>query len=126
MYNVKNLDRAIRKLSAIPGKVEFLARRHLTIEGEKIMATSKETYVPVDTGNLRNTGHVSPPVKEGQTILVQLGFGNNTVEYALIVHEDLYAHHPVGQAKYLEIPFSRAQPGVKQRFRKFLIKEVFK
>jgi len=27
-----------------------------------------------------------------------------TAEYAIYVHEDMFAHHPVGKAKYLEDP----------------------
>lgn len=35
------------------------------------------------------------------TVSVSVGFQTN---YALFVHENLQAHHPVGQAKYLEQP----------------------
>lgn len=38
---------------------------------------------------------------KGASVGVQVGYSQN---YALPVHEDLDAHHPVGQAKYLEAP----------------------
>src|SRR5438445_698014 len=33
-----------------------------------------------------------------------------SVAYAIFVHEDLEAHHPVGQAKFLEQPARELQP----------------
>lgn len=33
-------------------------------------------------------------------------------KYAIYVHENLEAHHPVGIAKYLELPFNQALPGM--------------
>jgi hypothetical protein len=39
--------------------------------------------------------------KQGTPIVVACGF---TAAYALYVHENLQAHHPVGKAKFLEEP----------------------
>ena len=33
---------------------------------------------------------------------MEVGFGGPAADYAIYVHEDLSAHHPVGEAKYLE------------------------
>lgn len=76
--------------------------------GESIMADSKENYVPVDTRFLQSTGRVSPPEIGRNRIRVVLSYGT---DYALIVHEDLGVRHPVGQAKYLEIPFLAGTKG---------------
>jgi CRISPR/Cas system-associated exonuclease Cas4 (RecB family) len=40
-------------------------------------------------------------LKDGKRVVVAVGF---TQAYAIYVHEDMEAHHPVGQAKYLEQP----------------------
>ena len=72
--------------------------------------------VPVDTGALRGSGYVAEPVIEDGHITDEVGYGGvatkinpKTLEptsaYALAVHENLEAHHTVGQAKYLEQPF---------------------
>lgn len=55
--------------------------------------------VPVATGALRRTGHVERHGLEAQASIV---YGDEMVDYAVIVHEDLYAHHENGQAKYIE------------------------
>jgi len=79
--------------------------RALYIIGRKVMNKSVH-LCPKDTGFLRGTAHVAPPVIEGQSVLVQLSYG---AEYAIYVHEILDAVHPIGQAKYLETPVLEAQ-----------------
>jgi hypothetical protein len=44
-----------------------------------------------------------------------IGFGGPAAKYAIIVHEDLNAHHVTGSAKYLEIPFKQAVKGMAKR-----------
>lgn len=58
--------------------------------------------VPVDTGALRDSGHVQPPVVRGGRVSLTMGFGGPAAPYAVPVHENLEAFHKVGQAKYLE------------------------
>jgi hypothetical protein len=114
-----------RKLKALGPAALDAAKGSLYRSAEKIMTTSKESYVPVDTGNLRESGHVAlPQVKKNEVIQV-LGFGgpagtgnyaNQTnakdVGYAIVVHEDPDAVHPVGQWKYLEEPARKAIPEI--------------
>ena len=76
---------------------------------EAVMTESKE-LCPVDTGNLRATGHVQQPRIENGDIVVTLGYGGPAASYAVIVHEDLAAKHTVGQAKYLELPVIQNTP----------------
>ena len=104
---VANLDRTLRQIrvAAAGGIVEFA----------EIEMTEAKDRTPVDTGALRASGHVINPVN-GDELTATLGFGGPAgignqgdtnhvdVGYALTVHEDLDAHHPVGQAKYLESP----------------------
>ena len=54
---------------------------------ELVMADSKTYYVPVDTGNLRNSGFVEAPEVTLDGVEVRLGFGGAAVEYAAAVHE---------------------------------------
>ena len=83
-------------------------------EGEGVMTDAK-LLTPVDTGNLRASGHVSLPTVHVSEATVTLGFGGpagsgnhggqsnaESVGYAVYVHENMEAHHPVGQAKFLE------------------------
>jgi len=69
-----------------------------------MMTAAKQDYVPVDTGALRASGYVAPPELLPTGATIELGFGGPAAPYAVFVHEDLTKHHPVGQAKYLELP----------------------
>lgn len=77
--------------------------------GEGVMTAAK-LLCPVDLGTLRSSGHVQLPRFEDGDVLVTLGFGGAAAGYAAIVHENLRAQHPVGQAKYLEVPMLQFAP----------------
>lgn len=66
-------------------------------------------------GSLRASGQVHPPEREGRTITVLLSYGNELVDYALYVHEDLEAFHATGQAKFLESTLSESAPHMGER-----------
>lgn len=84
-------------------------------EAEDIITKSKK-IVPVDTGNLRSTGHVRLPIIDGDNVSVYLGYGGTAAPYAVYVHENLTAkHHEGQQAKYLEQPFNEAKNGLNER-----------
>jgi len=68
----------------------------------EIWMTEAKKRTPVDTGVLRSSGHVQGPTVVGNDIQVRLVFGGPAATYAVAVHENLTAHHTVGQAKYLE------------------------
>jgi hypothetical protein len=57
---------------------------------------------PKETGDLRSTVHIVGPIREGRTVYCLILAGGPDAPYAFIVHEDLDAHHDVGQAKYIE------------------------
>jgi Bacteriophage HK97-gp10, putative tail-component len=73
--------------------------------GLRIEADAKRR-TPVDTGRLRNTAFTSPPTVVNGEVMVIVGFGTN---YAIYVHENLAAHHTVGEAKFLERAFDEAK-----------------
>lgn len=77
-----------------------------TFEKANTIMTDSKKLVPVDTGALKNSGFAENPVVSGKLVTVKIGFGGVAVPYAIKVHEDLTAHHTVGQAKYLEEPLN--------------------
>ncbi len=112
-----------------------LAGQGLYQEAEQIMLRSKEEFCPVDTGNLKSTGHVELPEYKGKSVTVELGYGGPAAEYALEVHENpragktggvspqgrRYKHYSqVGQWKYLEQPINEAVPGMAGRLADFI------
>ena len=99
----------IRTLKRIEEKNHVVIAAALFQEANKIMADSKENFVPVDLGALKNSGRVSKPELK-QPISVTLSYGGTAKDYALIQHENLWFKHPTGGAKYLERPVMNAAP----------------
>jgi hypothetical protein len=124
---ITGMEDLFRKLDRIPQVARLGAARVLYEEAEKIMTNSKENYVPVDTGTLRDTGTVEQPeIDEAGIVSVTMGYGGPSAPYALYVHEipappeqsagGRSAEHTVGQWKYLEIPTLEAVPGLPDAF----------
>lgn len=118
------LEAVLQKLGneAVPALAEGLYQ-----EAEAMMTDAK-VLTPVDTGNLRASGHVALPEIQGTAVSVALGFGGpagsgnhggqsnaESVGYAVYVHEDMTKHHPVGQAKFLETPAKARTAGMSAR-----------
>lgn len=70
-------------------------------EGVRLMDLMKDR-TPYETGELKKSGIVHRPRKEGNEVLVYLSFGNEDVDYAIKVHESLKHRHTVGRAKFME------------------------
>ena len=56
-------------------------------EAERIMADSKQNYVPVDLGTLKTSGFVRRPTVTTRGAEVEFGYGGAAKGYALYVHE---------------------------------------
>jgi hypothetical protein len=85
---IKGLDALAKKLDNAAKTLDDAVGRAVYIFGEEVMTASK-LVVPVKTGTLMNTGHVEPPRKEGDRVVVQMGYGGPAAPYALYVHEAL-------------------------------------
>lgn len=137
--DVKGLKETQAVLKKLGDVGPILLAESLFKEGERIMGDSKENYVPVDSGNLRSTGHVELPKISGSKVTVELGYGGPAAAYALAVHENQRAGKTggvspqgkpyktwakVGQWKYLETPFKQAVKGMDSRIAKDLKKKL--
>jgi hypothetical protein len=91
--------------------------------GEIEMAEMKER-VPVDEGILKGSGFVEPPKREGNKVILNLGFGGQAEDYAIIVHEDLEAFHRVGEAKFVESVINESAPHFTRRVAASLFAEL--
>ncbi|MES2360157.1 MAG: HK97 gp10 family phage protein [Gemmatimonadota bacterium] len=111
---ITGLDALLTNVERIATDLHASIAGAMSAEAEVIMAEAK-ALTPVDTGALRASGHVNAPLVSGHTISVTMGFGGAAVDYALTVHENLEAHHPVGQAKYLEQPLMAAAKTLPER-----------
>jgi hypothetical protein len=110
LRGVAEMDANMRRIAAA---VEGAKGGALYRRAEAI-STASDPLVPVDYGILKNSRFVDKPQQDGNTVSVRLGYGGAAAPYAAIVHEDMEAHHDVGQAKYLEEPFLEATATLKR------------
>lgn len=91
--NVRGLKRGLMKETAAA----------LYETSKDVMALSKE-MTPVLTSALKNSHAIvdDEPKVEGDKVSVTIEVGGPAAPYAIYVHENLEARHPVGQAKFLE------------------------
>lgn len=114
-FEIEGLEQAVANVWEYGLEGPKAMGRALYAEALLIMAVAKK-LTPVRYGFLRASGRVDVPQITLSTISVEMGFGGpagtgnlgetnkQDVGYALPVHENLSAHHPVGQAKFLEQP----------------------
>ncbi len=111
---VQGADQMIATLKRVaekfPDKVGAAIYQEAQIE-----MTEAKRRCPVATGNLRASGQVAKPVREGKRISVTLSFGGAAAPYAIFVHENLDANHSHppfggGQAKFLESTLTESAP----------------
>ncbi len=114
MASVTGADVVIANLRAIAASMPQQIGRALREEAE-IEMTEAKRRTPVDTGALRASGHVEEPQVNGADVSVMLGFGGAAAPYALVVHDNIEAFHPVGQAKFLESTLAESRPFLADR-----------
>lgn len=103
---VRGLDDVNRRLQRLARGFEDVAAQALREEAEVEMAEAKRR-TPVEFGTLRASGHVQ---FDRDALAAALVFGGPAVPYAIYVHENLEAFHPVGQAKFLESVLLESAP----------------
>ena len=84
------------KLNQIAAQVPGMVDEFLKNVAAQIVKKSQDDF-PLDTGSLRKS--IVAKV-EGNTAIISAG--NESVNYAATVHENLSARHPVGGAKFIE------------------------
>jgi len=100
----------LEQIAARGQKAQRILARALYSEGNAVLNQSKK-IVPVDQGDLKNSGKVKKPTYKGSLIDVDITYGGSAAEYAFIVHEDPDARHKPGKTyKYLEMPFMAHKP----------------
>src|SRR3990167_2541856 len=90
--------------------------RDISYRWAEAVMTKAKLLTPVDTGALRSSGHVQDQ-SSASVVRIVLGFGGPSAGYAVYVHENLHAHHPVGQAKFLETPFNESLADLERALR---------
>jgi len=132
--SVTGLVEAQARLRKAKTDTEDRLRAALTAEGQAILEAAKAS-VPVDKGELRDSGAVSSVTAEGGAFSIAVGFGSGpSAPYAAAVHETPSAYDPpswrrtpphfrVGGPKFLERPIKEASEGMAERIAGKLFKE---
>jgi hypothetical protein len=111
---ILGMDKVIGRLQRIhdglPDEMANALREEAKIELKEAIRRT-----PRDTGALRRSGRVTEVKKGDRTCSVSIIFGGPTAPYAVYVHEDLEAYHPVGQAKFLESVLLESRPHMAKR-----------
>ena len=81
----------------------------------EIEMAEMQERTPVATGALKSTGFVNPPEIGRHEATVTLGFGGPAIGYAIYVHENPDAFHPVGQAFFMTSVLDESAPHLAKR-----------
>lgn len=100
-FGVKGLIEMRARLRKLKAKFPDEVGRALYTETQ-IELNEVKRRTPVDKGPLRASEFAPPPVREGRKISTRIVAGGPAAPYAIYVHEDPDAFHPVGQWKYIE------------------------
>lgn len=122
---IKGVAGMVSTLQKIAAKFPDRVAAAMYTEGQVEMTESKRRC-PVDTrpnasypytkaphpGQLRASGFVHDPERRGRQLTVTLSYGT---DYAVYVHENPDAFHPVGQWKYLESVLNESRGHMAER-----------
>ncbi len=90
--------------------------RALGIELETVELPEVYRRTPLDKGPLRESLRVDGPhIIPGRQIQGGIAAGGPTAPYAIYVHEDLEADHPIGEAKFIESTLRESSPHLGRR-----------
>lgn len=103
---VHGLGEVMANLNAQVGAIHDRTQRGVN-KAALIVLRESNKLVPVDTGNLRQSGFFEPVQTGPPAVIVAYG-----AEYAVHVHEDLEARHPTGQAKFLQDAVQASQSDI--------------
>ena len=120
-FDITGIQAVQQRLQQMAAEVLPLMGIALHQEAEAILEAS-QPLVPVETGALRASGQVDDVTISGQEVSTAVryggpgeGFERVPSTYAIYVHERQNVHHPVGMAKFLQIPAFAATAGMAQR-----------
>lgn len=100
-----NLGLVIEQIDTFVEGVDVAALRASNEMAEEIGTLARDTYCPIDTGDLRSTFRIVAEVSEPELATAQIlvGGADSVAPYSTYVHERLDLRHaPPTQAKFLE------------------------
>jgi len=111
---LKGLAEMQRKILNIARRFPKQVGKALYDELDKVEKPESMARTPVRYGDLRDSHTTRGPVIRMNKISAWIEVGEG-LDYAVRVHEDLEAFHPVGQAKFLESTMNESAPYILRR-----------
>lgn len=111
---IQGLDQLQKQLKSAPRALETAVENALAL-GIAMVETESKRRSPLDTGTLRSSiGGV-----RGYSFVkgLKAGVGTN-LDYAIYVHENLRARHPIGEAKFMDKGAKASMPFIKKQMEK--------
>ena len=122
--NVGTVQRRIRHAAKAGMREEYTSALMREIDSVETPECKRRT--PIDTGDLVNTVVTFGPEFRGNQVMAGTKAGGGRVDYAVYVHENLEARHPVGQAKFIESTYRESAPYLPARVaRRMDMKKAF-
>lgn len=104
------------KLKALGPELARVQGGRALYQEAKILEAISHDRTPFDDGPLRASYETSEPIEESDgNVSVTISVGGPSAPYAVYVHEILWHHHPIGEAKFLEKTINEAMPTLSGR-----------
>lgn len=110
---MRGLNETVQRMRTLARRYPDRIVRAVYRRAEAIMTRSKQEFVPVDKGILRNSGHVNTVQRQGRIVSVTMAYGGAAKAYAIAVHEHLSQHSPRSWRAARAVVFSPAGRGPK-------------
>lgn len=107
-FEIRGTKQVNRKLQDYADLFPEVAADALFDQMHDVLEPEVYESTPEKYGDLRSTIRTEESVRKGKIISCSIVAGGDEAPYALFVHEDLDAFHPIGDAKYIERPLNRA------------------
>lgn len=121
---VTGITEALRGIRSMRAQMLPALGRALHAEAEPVFDRAQD-LVPVDTSALQQSGKLHQPAIGGNSVSVEISYGDAGVEYAAVVHEDLSVRHMPGKtAKFAEVPFVEGAKGLGERVGARVAREI--
>ena len=88
------------------------------LEETKVDFIEVQKRTPRRFGWLQESEQIEGPYRQNKKVITAITAGDSRAWYAIIVHEDLEAFHPTGQAKFIESVIMESNPYYAERISK--------
>jgi hypothetical protein len=122
--SLSGFEEAQRQLQELQERTLEALKVGMAEEGDLLARVAQE-LCPIESGALVDSALVYPVEQKGDVLTCGVQFGGPSAPYAVVVHEDLEAHHPDPnrRAKFLTRAEDELSPGRSERLVRVIDRE---